>query len=128
MNQSVIVAFVDVDHLKAINDSHGHAAGDAVLLAVTDALRAQIRSYDLIFRYGGDEFVCAITGITTDDATRRLELVNPSLTADSPHASITVGLAELAAEESPTDVIARADAALYRERLPRQSHPVASAS
>jgi diguanylate cyclase (GGDEF)-like protein len=58
--QPLVLAFVDVDHLKEINDVHGHAAGDQVLQAVAETLRTTLRGYDLIFRYGGDEFVCAL--------------------------------------------------------------------
>lgn len=57
-NSGLVVAFIDVDHLKQVNDADGHAAGNALLVAVATALRGELRSYDLILRYGGDEFVC----------------------------------------------------------------------
>jgi GGDEF domain-containing protein len=49
-----VLAFIDVDDLKAINDSHGHAAGDRLLRQIGESLRAHLRSYDLLVRYGGD--------------------------------------------------------------------------
>ena len=117
--QPLVLAFVDVDGLKAANDSAGHAAGDRMLRAVADALRAKLRSHDLIIRYGGDEFVCAVSGFTMADAAARLRLVNVALAALPERASVTVGLAELAADETAADLIARADAALYAERQNR---------
>jgi diguanylate cyclase (GGDEF)-like protein len=114
--ETLVVAFVDVDHLKAINDSRGHAAGDRMLLDVATTFKAQLRSHDLIIRYGGDEFVCALTGVTMAEASARLGLVNASLAAAPEHGSVTVGLAQLRAADSADDLVARADAGLYRER------------
>ncbi len=68
-----VVAFVNLDELKSINDLNGHAAGDAALKAVVGALRASLRSFDPILRYGGDEFVAGMGGIDLDDAERRFE-------------------------------------------------------
>ncbi len=114
--QPLVVAFVDVDHLKAINDSHGHAAGDRLLLRVANTLKANLRSYDPIIRYGGDEFVCVVSGLSVAAVTQRLSLVNAALANAPEHRSVTVGLAELRPDDSPEDLVARADAALYRER------------
>lgn len=114
--QPLMLAFVDVDGLKAVNDSAGHAAGDRMLRAVADALRAKLRSHDVIIRYGGDEFVCAVSGLRAADAAARLDLVNVMLAALPDPASVTVGLAQLTANDSPGDLIARADAALYAQR------------
>jgi diguanylate cyclase (GGDEF)-like protein len=114
--QPLVVAFVDVDRLKATNDSRGHAAGDRMLLEVADTVRAKLRSHDLIIRYGGDEFVCACSGLNMVDAASRLALVNAALAEVAGRGSVTVGLAELQPNDSPEDLIARADAALYRER------------
>jgi diguanylate cyclase (GGDEF)-like protein len=115
--QPLVLAFVDVDRLKAINDSLGHAAGDRMLIEVANTLRAKLRAYDLILRYGGDEFVCAISGLNIVDARKRLALVNAALAEAPAHGSVTVGLAELRPDDSADDLVARADAALYRERL-----------
>jgi diguanylate cyclase (GGDEF)-like protein len=115
-NQQLVLAFVDVDRLKAINDSLGHAAGDRLLTQVAGTVRAKLRSYDLIVRYGGDEFVCAISGMNMADASERLALVNAALAESPAHGSVTVGLAELQPDDSPEALVARADAELYRER------------
>ena len=114
--QPLVVAFVDVDHLKAINDSHGHAAGDRLLIDVANSFKAHLRSHDLIIRYGGDEFVCALSGLNITEATKRMALITAALAEAPEHGSVTVGLAQLQPHDSPRDLVARADAALYRER------------
>lgn len=114
--EPLVLAFVDVDRLKIINDSLGHAAGDRALLGVANAFRAKLRPYDLIMRYGGDEFVCAISGLNMADAAARIALISTALARAPEHGSVTVGLAELLPDDSPADLVARADAALYRER------------
>jgi len=114
--QPLLLGFVDVDHLKATNDRHGHAAGDRLLFEVASTLRAELRSYDLIFRYGGDEFVCALSGPSMDDARKRFAQVNVALALSSVQGSVTVGLAALQPDDSAEGLVARADAALYRER------------
>jgi diguanylate cyclase (GGDEF)-like protein len=114
--EPLVAAFVDVDHLKTVNDTRGHSAGDALLVAVADSLRTHLRTEDLVFRYGGDEFVCAFAGLTTTDATERLHDVNRSLAQGTTFGSISVGLADLLPNDSPTALIRRADAAMYHGR------------
>jgi diguanylate cyclase (GGDEF)-like protein len=121
--QGLVLGFVDVNGLKVINDTLGHAAGDKVLREVVLAMRANLRSYDLIIRFGGDEFLCAIPGVTLAEAADRLGAVNSSLSAGAEQASISVGLAEMRADDSVLDLIGRADAALYRQRGPRTRLP-----
>jgi diguanylate cyclase (GGDEF)-like protein len=112
----LLVAFVDVDHLKSINDQRGHAAGDRMLIEVANTLGTVLRAYDVIIRYGGDEFLCVITDLNPIDANERFALVNAALAEAPNHGSVTIGLAELQPGDSPQDLIARADAALYRTR------------
>ena len=116
-----MVAFFDVDHLKVINDSHGHVAGDRMLQQVVDAIRENLRSFDLIIRYGGDEFVCAFPGIALSDVTKRIATIDATLANASEPGSVTVGFAELAAGDSPSELIERADADLYRARQQRRA-------
>ena len=121
--QSLVLAFVDVDGLKEVNDLRGHAAGDRILLEVAKTLSATLRSYDLIIRYGGDEFVCAISRLDMADATKRFALVNATLAEAPEPGSITIGLTELQPHDSPEDLLARADAELYRERQHGNTRP-----
>ena len=113
-----ILAFVDVDGLKAKNDSLGHAAGDHLLRKVADTLRANLRSYDLIVRYGGDEFACGLLDLEVEEVARRFAVINADL-AETQQASVTVGLAVLDEQDSLETLIDRADAALYKQRQER---------
>ena len=114
--EPLALAFVDVDRLKGINDAPGHAAGDRMLLEVARTLKAKLRGYDLIFRYGGDEFVCALAGLHVDDASTRMSLVQATLSDGSEHGSVSVGVAELQDDDSLESLMARADGALYLMR------------
>lgn len=115
-----VLAFIDVDNLKGTNDALGHAAGDQLLRRTADAIRAHHRPYDLIVRFGGDEFVCGLLDVTMDQAAERFSLVKANLKATQ-KASVTVGLTELKADDALEDLIARADEAMYRERRQRRS-------
>jgi diguanylate cyclase (GGDEF)-like protein len=118
---SLVFAFIDVDGLKAVNDRLGHAAGDRTLYEVANALRANVRSYDVLVRYGGDEFLCVLVDQTISIAAERFALVNASLAASAVPATVTIGIAQLRPDESLDSVIQRADAELYRNR--RQQRP-----
>jgi diguanylate cyclase (GGDEF)-like protein len=84
----LVLAYVDVDRLTAINDRKGHSAGDALLVAVVSTMRANLRSFDPVVRYGGDEFVCAMSG--TDSVAKRLAVVIPGdASADAYQSTLT---------------------------------------
>jgi diguanylate cyclase (GGDEF)-like protein len=101
------VAYVDVVGLKAENDTHGHGAGDALLQRVVRAIRGDLRSYDMIVRIGGDEFLCVMSGATIEDARQRFDAVHAALAADRDPCEIKVGFAALAPEDSAAELIAR---------------------
>lgn len=111
-----VVAFLDVDHLKSVNDAGGHAAGDRLLASVAEAQRSKLRPYDLIVRYGGDEFVCGIAGLAPAEVTSRLKLVNAALTELPEPGSVSFGVAEMVEGEGLVALIARADASLLGGR------------
>jgi diguanylate cyclase (GGDEF)-like protein len=108
-----VVAFVDVDGLKEINDRDGHAAGDRVLQAVARAIRTSLRSFDPIIRYGGDEFVCGLSGADLSDAERRFSSIEKAIKADA-KVGISVGLAELGSGDTAGALTERADAAMLQ--------------
>src|SRR5205807_5517059 len=112
----LVLAFVDVDGLKAINDAEGHAAGDQLLRDVAAALRAGLRSYDLVVRYGGDEFLCALPGTDVEGARRRFDEVARHLAERNPQASVSIGLTAFEYTDTLDELTARADAALYAGR------------
>ncbi|MEO8229730.1 MAG: GGDEF domain-containing protein [Chloroflexota bacterium] len=106
-----VLAFVDVDRLKEVNDRDGHAAGDRVLQKVVHTIRGRLRSFDPIIRYGGDEFVCGLSGTDMDEAERRFEAIGAVLQADA-DVGISVGFAALSIGDTPEELTERADAAM----------------
>ena len=115
---SFVLAFVDVNNLKVRNDLHGHIAGDRLLRKIADTLRANVRSYDLVVRYGGDEFICGFPALDVNDAAERFARINEDLAA-SDEASVAFGLAELERGDSLTELITRADTLMYANRYQR---------
>jgi len=107
----LVVAYVDVDGMKAVNDRDGHAAGDRVLQSLVWSMRSHLRPYDAVIRYGGDEFVCGLPGAEIDEAERRFGLIGGGL-RDELGVGISVGLATLTAVDTLAELTGRADAAL----------------
>ena len=114
--EGIVVGFMDVDGLKAVNDADGHAAGDEILRAVVRAVRERVRSYDIVFRYGGDEFVCVLLGATREQAERTFADISSRVIAESGGRTVSIGLADVLDSDTAESVIARADAALYQGR------------
>jgi diguanylate cyclase (GGDEF)-like protein len=112
-----VLAMLDVDGLKAVNDRAGHDAGDALLRSMAASLQATLRSYDVTVRWGGDEFVCVMSEMDLDTARRRMDETGDELDRHWPSASFSVGLAEAGPDESLLALISRADEALYRDKL-----------
>ena len=114
---------MDVDELKAVNDEHGHAAGDALLRDVAAAIASKMRSYNVTVRWGGDEFVCSLSHVSLDVASGRIAEVEQALEARRSGASISAGLAQFAGD-TLEELIARADASLYAAKAQRSSRGV----
>lgn len=113
----LVVAYVDIVGLKAVNDTRGHAAGDEQLQSVAGTIRVHLRSYDLIVRLGGDEFLCVMSGATIEEARQRFDAVRATLAADADRqCEIKVGFAVLEPAESAAELIQRADAELSTGR------------
>jgi diguanylate cyclase (GGDEF)-like protein len=124
--KGLAVIFIDVDGLKAVNDRDGHAAGDERLRATVAAMRERLRSYDLIIRYGGDEFVCVLTDSSAADAERTAATLRAHV-AERTDGTISVGIAALEPGDSVDALVQRADAALYAGRRARTGRSVRAA-
>ncbi|WP_456598686.1 putative bifunctional diguanylate cyclase/phosphodiesterase [Blastococcus sp. SYSU DS0616] len=103
-------ALFDLDHFKTVNDTQGHAAGDELLRAVAATWRPLLPRGAVLARHGGDEFSLLLPG---SDGERALAVAE-SLRAALPQVGTSVGVAQLALGDSPSDLMRRADAALYR--------------
>ena len=114
--KGVAVVFIDVDGLKAINDSEGHAAGDALLADVVAALRDRLRAYDLVIRWGGDEFVCVLPDATREEAERTVAEIEQHVRDRTSGRTVSTGLAALEVGDTADTLVARADGALYARR------------
>jgi len=118
---SLALAFVDVDDLKRVNDSGGHTAGDQLLRRVGELVRANLRSYDVFVRYGGDEFVCAMPNVSAGDARLRFAKIAAQVKASSALGhSISFGLASAEPAETVDGLIDRADRDLLEARASRR--------
>ncbi|MBK1693001.1 GGDEF domain-containing protein [Ectothiorhodospira mobilis] len=112
------VVMVDLDHFKEVNDRYGHAAGDAVLVALAGLLREVVRASDLSGRLGGEEFGIFLFDSDGDTALAVAERVRAGLARQRPlegdyRPSASLGVAELSPGEADGDLMRRADAALY---------------
>jgi diguanylate cyclase len=117
---SLSLAMLDIDNFKKLNDSLGHAAGDAALMHLSSVARETIRPQDTLARYGGEEFVVLLPNTPLDDAVSAMVRVQRELTRrfflnnnDKVLITFSCGVAELSGEEMPYDALKRADDAMY---------------
>ncbi len=120
-NSSAALLVVDLDEFKTINDTHGHAAGDQLLLAVAERLTSNVRAVDTVARFGGDEFVIVMENLRERDEAVRIaqklvtEIGNPyRIEAGIVHIGASIGIAICPPDASDPDGLLRcADAAMY---------------
>ncbi|MDD2853203.1 MAG: GGDEF domain-containing protein [Desulfuromonadaceae bacterium] len=121
-SQSVAVLFADLDGFKAINDTHGHHAGDRVLSEIGEIMSGTVRSYDLVARYGGDEFVMVLSGADAEggaEVARRLQLkINEWALQNRIDVSVSIGIGHAPAHGNDfKTVIKHVDQAMYQSRI-----------
>lgn len=112
---------LDIDHFKRVNDEHGHAAGDVVLIAFAQVLRDCVRESDLLCRFGGEEFVVLLPDTDSDGAAVLAERIRAAFMGQAipfEHKHLTntvsIGVAETGGERADMDeMLRRADTALY---------------
>jgi diguanylate cyclase (GGDEF)-like protein len=118
--QPLSLLMLDIDHFKRINDNHGHSAGDEVLKAVAAAIKSQLRNVDMVFRFGGEEFLILLSNTGREAAAlvgERLRFATQAkeYLADGKSVELTVslGCSTLLPGESAESLLRRADSALY---------------
>ena len=127
--QPVSLVMVDVDHFKAVNDTHGHAAGDKILARVADILRARTRATDTLCRWGGEEFLVVLANTDLAGAKTVAEDLRALIAEASYPAGISItvslGLAEYAPADNRETWIERVDRALYAAKAAGRNRLVA---
>ena len=120
MNQSICFAMLDIDFFKKVNDTYGHAAGDQVLISTASIIQQTVRSYDLLGRYGGEEFVLLLSNIDIPETLGLMERIreNLSLVEINYEGSVirincSIGMAKFSIGDTLESVIDKADKALY---------------
>ncbi|RZI44780.1 GGDEF domain-containing protein [Herbaspirillum sp. HC18] len=123
MSRPLTVVLADVDRFKSVNDAYGHEAGDKVLVQIANAIRTGVRHYDLCGRWGGEEFMVIMPEIDASEGAGVVERVRAAIAAIEMTAgekalslSASFGLAEKRSGESISDMINRADAALFEAK------------
>lgn len=131
--QSFVMAFIDIDHFKKVNDTYGHIVGDLVLQTVSARIVHNLRSIDIVARYGGEEFVVILPNCTKENAAMTIERIRERVEQQPIHvkeASISITLsAGLAAapECAPEHLLKAADDALYEAKQSGRNKVVCAA-
>ena len=119
----LLLAQLDIDHFKPINDQHGHATGDRALQAFAGTVRASVRDTDVLARWGGEEFVLMLTDTSAEHARELLERIRQAVqaleiahSAGSLQLTVYIGLAQHLPGDTVERTLERADQALYRAK------------
>jgi two-component system cell cycle response regulator len=128
---------LDIDHFKAVNDTHGHGVGDEILKGFSSRIRKTVRTADLVCRLGGEEFVVVMPDTPLAVATRIAERVRSVIEAEafplegqggSLPVTVSIGLADRGLEANPEALFKRADRALYASKASGRNRVTATAA
>jgi len=115
--QGFVLAIIDIDYFKRVNDNYGHQKGDEVLKSIGYHLKSKIRGGDTLIRYGGEEFVICFQNIPLGKAAEIMDDIRETIATlkllDDKSVTISVGLSEVHGDDTPTSILSRADKALY---------------
>ena len=111
---TVALGMFDLDHFKAYNDTHGHPEGDRMLATVAEIWAGTLRATDSLARYGGEEFALVAPGCSAEEALALVDRLRAAVPGDE---TCSAGVALWDGAESPTELLTRADAALYAAKL-----------
>lgn len=125
---SAVLIYLDLDDFKPVNDRHGHAAGDAVLKTIAAALVRRVRASDVVARIGGDEFVVLLWNLTETDALAKAAALEAAVYATPVRwgdstlvVGASAGAAFIGPLDTPAEVLARADAAMYARKAEKST-------
>ena len=111
------ILLIDIDHFKKINDTHGHSAGDHVLISVVNNIEKNLRQTDILARWGGDEFMVILPNTplvqAKDLAKKLIVLTKKEFESSELNVTLSIGLAQVKPKQSANSLIKMADAALY---------------
>jgi diguanylate cyclase (GGDEF)-like protein len=123
LSKPLSLIFIDIDHFKSINDQYGHHIGDEILGIVAQQITEMVRASDRVFRYGGEEFIVVLDNTSLEGAQHLAERIrsvveNASLKLEEQFIRVTLslGVAMLLQNESYTDLIKRADEAMFQAK------------
>lgn len=118
--QGLAILLMDIDKFKAVNDTYGHDVGDEAIKMVANVLAQAVRGVDVAARWGGEEFLCVLTGLDQDRAMAVAERIRVQVQETAipviGHVTISVGVCSYAGHGSHTEMVKRADEALYRAK------------
>lgn len=122
-NSQHAMAMIDIDHFKQVNDTHGHLAGDQVIITLARLLKSRLRLSDIIGRYGGEEFVVLLKGINAEKAATLIDSLREDFALVDFHAgevpfrcTFSAGISSFPAQPSTESLRLSADQALYRAK------------